>query len=180
MPMVWAAAPMNAWIAQDVVCLVMCAIATITDVRHYRIPNWLTLAGACCGIALNALLVPHGLLHALGSALLAGMIFGLFGAMRFVGMGDVKLMAAVGALLSWPLTMYALAYVGLAGGVVAVAFTIGRGQVRSVTRSLRALTIGRLHANSSEPALHRIPYAVAIFLGASVAVAARYIPALRL
>ncbi len=119
----------------DVVCVLMCATATVTDVRSYRIPNWLTLAGVVLGLVLNPTLhslklgpiagVKLGLLSSVTGSLLLLISFGVLGTINFVGFGDVKLMAAVGALLRWPVALWALAYVTLAGGVLADALQEG-------------------------------------------------------
>lgn len=173
----------------DALCLAACAIATVTDLRDYRIPNWLTFSALGAGLALNPLaqLVAHGAggasagaLSAVAGCLLLLLVFGLFGALRFVGMGDVKLMAAVGALVGWPLALAALIYVTLAGGLLALVYALGRGQLGAVLGNI--LRVGRraLRRSNEELPLHRIPYALAILLGSAWAVATRYWPGLRL
>ena len=181
---------MWAFILVDVLCILACAIATVTDLRAYRIPNWLTVSAILAGLAVNPLaqLAVHGLagakagaLSAAAGCLLMVLVFGLFGALRFVGMGDVKLMAGVGALIGWPLAMAALIYVTLAGGVLALAIAVGRGQLGAVLRNI--FRVGRRMVRRGAPddvALHRIPYALAILAGSSWAVATRYCAGLRL
>jgi prepilin peptidase CpaA len=176
-------------IIPDLICLLICCIATVTDLRFYRIPNWLTLGGIVCGLSANTLLFALqpgvsawvGALHSVVGMLLLLLCFGLLGAMRFVGMGDVKLMAAVGACLRWPDALWALAYVALAGGVLALIYAVGRGQLRAVlTNILRlgAKRIGRPATGADPVALHRIPYALAILIGSTWAAAIKYFPML--
>jgi len=176
----------------DVICVVVCLWATVTDLRSRRIPNALTLAGVLAGLVVNpvvgALLGPPagvwpGLLGAVGGGLLLLIAFGLLGLINFVGWGDVKLMVAVGALLRWPAALWALAYVALVGGVLGLAYALGRRRLGSVLRNI--FTIGRRAvkpaAEGAPPVeLHRIPYALAILIGATWAAAAKYLPALRL
>lgn len=145
------------------------------------------------GLAVNTLLLAlgHGLetglklglLSSLAGGLLLLLVFGLLGAIRFVGMGDVKLMAAVGALLRWPAALWALAYVALAGGVLALAYALWKGRLRRVLGNIfaigqRAVRPGK--AGGEEIQLHRIPYALAIFIGATWAAAIKYWPWLAL
>jgi len=178
----------------DLVCLAVCAVATVLDLRSRRIPNWLTVPSALGGLLLNLVVftvaggglregLRLGLLPALIGALFLLLGFGFLGLIRFVGMGDVKLMAAVGAFLRWPSAILAFAYVALAGGVIALAYAVLRGRLGPVLRNL--FTLGRgVVAPRRAPArkleLHRIPYALAILLGAAWVVVARYVPALSL
>lgn len=176
----------------DFICVVVCAIAVITDLRSRRIPNWLCLTGIVVGLLINTLL--FWLFHGPGPALSAGLVsslagglllmitFGLLGLINFVGMGDVKLMVAVGVLLRWPTALWALAYVALSGGVIALLYALFRGRLFAVLRNIVA--IGK-HAvqprkKSAKVELHRIPYALAIFIGATWAAAVKYLPALAL
>ncbi len=173
----------------DVVCLLVCGVAAVTDVRSYRIPNWLTLSGVIAGFVLNTTLV--GLQHGLKAALALGFVgslagclllllsFGLLGVINFVGFGDVKLMAAVGALLRWPVALWALAYVTLAGGVLALAYALARGQLGRVLCNMFRIS-KRLVGKREDVELHRIPYAAAILVGATWAALLKYFPILRL
>lgn len=183
-------------IVPDALCMLMCAGAVATDLKSYRIPNWLSLAGAVTGLALNAALagwylgsargVAIGLAGSLGGALLLLLVFGAFGALGFVGMGDVKLMAAVGALLGWPLALVALAYSTICGGLLAVGYALVRGEMREVLRNMRALagrTLGLARRSAPDRTasvrLHRIPYALAILLGVVWTILGRYVPGVR-
>ena len=74
------------------------AVATFTDMRSRRIPNWLVLPFLPAGIAVSVWL--HGW-QGLGQSLagfgLGAGIFGLLFCLGGMGMGDVKLCAAIGA-----------------------------------------------------------------------------------
>lgn len=144
----------------DALALSACAAAAVIDARRYRIPNWLTAGALAIGLGLNAALGGlDGLLWALAGGGIGLVAFGLLGGLGLLGMGDVKLMAAVGALIRWPLIGPALLYTALAGGVVAIAIALHRGP-RAADR--------------------RIPYGLAILAGCAWAVASRYEPALGL
>jgi prepilin peptidase CpaA len=167
-------------LVQDGLCLLICFIAAVSDIKSYRIPNWLTFGGILCGFAANTLLLENGWLVALAGGLLCAIVFGLLGAVNFVGMGDVKLMVAVGTILGVPLALYALVYVGLAGGMVALGYAIGRRELAAVFGNLGRMARSSVERSAPEASsrLHRIPYGVAIMLGSLVAVAARYYPPL--
>ena len=176
---------MNPTLIPDLVCVAICSIATVIDLRTQRIPNWLTGTGVMLGLFLNFLLFGiHGgfdagfeeglLMSGLGGLALL-IAFGLMGLAGFVGMGDVKLMAAVGALLRWPNALWALAYVTLCGGAVALGYALIRGELGQVLGNLLAL-VTRRSREEREIKMHHIPYGLAILLGAAWAVGRNYFP----
>ena len=74
--------------------------ATVTDLRARRIPNFLTFPAAGVGVALHSMQEGWwGLALALVGAVTAPGVLMLLRAFRRLGMGDVKLAMAVGALL---------------------------------------------------------------------------------
>ncbi len=179
-------------VVPDLLCLLVCLTATVTDLRSRQIPNWLTFPAIGVGLLVNTVIptliygfgvgLQIGLLSSVVGAMLLLICFGLLGAIRFVGMGDVKLMVAVGALLRWPAALWALAYVALAGGVIALVYALARGRLGRVLRNIgavsrRAVVRGR---GQDSIELHRIPYALAILIGAAWAAAVKYWPWLSL
>lgn len=140
--------------------------ALICDLCQRRIPNFLGLAGFIAGLAL------HGWLdgwHGAGVALLSGLtlllaMFGLF-ALGWLGAGDVKLLAAAGALggnLNTALNI--VLATGVVGGVLGLIMLL-RHRTRSLSaeRSVDAISLGA----------PSVPYAVAIAIGTLLAIAWR-------
>lgn len=74
--------------------------ASVTDIRNHRVPNWLTFSGMVVGLASYFLTGGFGGLLFSAEGLILGFAllipFYMAGGM---GAGDVKLLAAVGALL---------------------------------------------------------------------------------
>ncbi|HEY9840978.1 MAG TPA: A24 family peptidase [Candidatus Obscuribacterales bacterium] len=152
-------------------------IATVTDLWRQKIYNWLTLPAILLGLGLNLLQTGlPGLLDSFLGLLLAGgiyLVLGLIGAMRG---GDVKLAAAVGALMGWRLSVTALYYGAILGGIFALFWSLYHGTLWStlkrVWRVLYALAApgmrpdAELKASETKP----MPYGVAISWGAIVAV----------
>lgn len=123
-------------------------IAGYYDIRWRRIPNWLTLASSLIGFALNAFLsnTPwEGLRNALFGFLLATLInFPLY-VLRARGAGDVKLLAAVGALVGWKDWIAIFVISGLLGGVLAIALMLGTGRFRKTLRNTGYIVSDLVH-----------------------------------
>src|SRR5271166_2051882 len=105
--------------------VIVLAVATFTDLRSRRIPNWLVfpfmLAGVCMSFAPPSW---HGIgfvqsLEGLGLGIL---LFGILAWMGGMGMGDVKLCAAIGAWIGPMQLLMALVVTGIVGGFMAVGW----------------------------------------------------------
>ena len=104
--------------------------AALIDIRSRRIPNWLTLSGIVAGIAANVIIDPGNWSSPLlGAALGFAVYFPLY-LVRGMGAGDVKLMAAVGAIAGARFWFHIFVVTGVLGGICAILFVIGRKQFR--------------------------------------------------
>ena len=117
----------------EVVLLIVLLAAAVFDVRYRRIPNWLTVGGVLMGIAMNTVIGPP--LAGVGFALAGlGVAFGIYVllyALRAMGAGDVKLMAAVGALVGWERWFGIFFITALIGGVMAFILLVARGRLKT-------------------------------------------------
>ena len=70
----------------------------------------------------------------------------------------------------------------LAGGVIALVYALGRGRLGRVLRNIGAVGRRAIQRTDSQDPLefHRIPYALAILIGATWAAAVKYWPWLSL
>jgi len=143
--------------------------AAVIDLRTRRIPNILTATLAAIGIGLAA--AGFGRVG-LGAALL-GCLLGLafmmpghiFGA---TGAGDVKLLAAAGALLGPKDTIYAFLYTAIVGGALALAVAVARRRLGQTLESTSRLVSGSEQARTeieSTSSDNRFAYAPAIAIG---------------
>jgi len=153
------------------------AAATAIDLRSRRIPNDLTAAMAGLGIGLAA----TGTSGISVPASFGGFFLGLllmmpgygFGA---TGAGDVKLMAAVGAIVGPSLVLTAFLFTSVAGGVLALIVAIRRQQLAAtLAHTGRLVTApgaapGRMKAAASA---RRFAYGPAIAIGSVIAVLIR-------
>lgn len=156
------------------VALLLAVAAAIIDVQHHRIPNWLTYPGIILGLAMRGILFGwKGLVSAVAGCLLAGVIMFLFYVVRAMGAGDVKIMAALGALVGPHYVITVLLATAIFGGLLGIAYAIYRGRIGSTLRNVGSVL--RFHAwaglqahpdlNLDNPATLRMPYGLAIALG---------------
>jgi prepilin peptidase CpaA len=114
------------------VALLGCA-ATVEDLRTRTIPNWLTGFGVAAGIACGWRAGGwRGALLAMGGTAAGFLIFTLFHCLGGLGGGDVKLMAAFGAMLGPRDILAAAAFAAIAGAVLACAATLWRRGAESI------------------------------------------------
>ena len=114
------------------VLLVVLLTAATFDILYRRIPNWLTVSGVVLGIAMNTLIgTPEaGIGFSLAGLAVAFGIYAALYALRAMGAGDVKLMAAVGALIGWERWFGVFFVTALIGGVMAMILVISRGRLQ--------------------------------------------------
>ena len=110
---------------------VLVLTAAIYDFITRRIPNWLTASGVLVGLGFNLLLYgAMGLRSAgLGLAIAFGVYF-VFYLLRAMGAGDVKLMAALGALVGPAYWFSLFVLSSLLGAVFALILLLSKGQLR--------------------------------------------------
>jgi prepilin peptidase CpaA len=118
-------------IAIEIALAALVIVAAVFDLRFRRIPNWLVLTGICVGFALNGFLFGlHGLGRAgLGFAVAAAIYVPLF-ALRAMGAGDVKLMAAAGSMTGASNWFAVFLITAIAGGIIALGVLFFRGGLR--------------------------------------------------
>lgn len=154
--------------------VVVLAVATITDLRSRRIPNWLVLPFLAAGPVVAAWLHGwQGLGRSFEGFALGALIFGVLFAMGGMGMGDVKLFAAIGAWVGPSQLMLALVVTGLTGGLMVLLWALAGGFMGDLLKGTGDLAFGwkqrgmTLPADMvlSNPRARKMPYAPAIAIG---------------
>jgi prepilin peptidase CpaA len=105
--------------------------AGIYDIRWRRVPNWLTLPAILVGVSLNWFLygTPGLWLSLKGMGLALLVYFPLF-AIRAMGAGDAKLMAAVGSVAGPANWLGVFVITALLGGIFAIILLVSTGRIR--------------------------------------------------
>ena len=115
----------------NAVLVLVVLVAAIFDLRWRRVPNWLTASGVLLGLALNTILLRSegwwSSLEGLGLALLVYLPLYL---LRAMGGGDVKLMAAVGAIAGPGNWLRIFFFTLLFGAVAAIVLILVKRRVR--------------------------------------------------
>src|SRR5580658_657696 len=117
--------------ALAVLLLALVIGAAAYDVPYRRVPNWITATGVLLGLAMNTFLYgwPGLQMSLAGLAVGFGAYFILY-SMRAMGAGDVKLMAAIGAMVGWQDWFGIFIATAIIGGFASMALLAMRGRVK--------------------------------------------------
>jgi prepilin peptidase CpaA len=157
--------------------VVVLVVATFTDLRSRRIPNWLVLPFMIAGIAVSACLHGwRGVGQSFGGLAVGAFLFGVLCFLGGMGMGDVKLCAAIGAWIGPAQMLTALVMTGIAGGIMAICWAAADGFLGDLFHGTGDLIFGmkerglRPHPELvlDNPLTRKMPYAPAIAVGTLV------------
>lgn len=159
----------------DIALTGLVCTAAWLDFTTHRIPNWLTVTGLAAGLALRAPLGSATLVSGLEGLGVAIAISLVLYALRAVGGGDVKLLAAVGAFIGFPAVTGALALMAVLGGAFALVSMVRRGllpllifNTLDLVKSWRSLGRAGQFRTLESPGALTIPYAVPIAVGTMI------------
>lgn len=151
-------------------------IAAVTDYKHGKIYNWLTLPAIVVGLvfwlAAGLLGSDKGITSSL-FALACGLIpFGALALRGWLGGGDAKLMAAAGAIsASWECVLGAAFYGMLVAMAMAIVIMIHHGIIKqTLSRIFGAIlsTAARVKTDL-ENEKHTVPFGAAVAVGGLIA-----------
>lgn len=152
------------------------AVSTFTDLRSRRIPNWLVLPFWLAGLVVSFLPKSWhtiGIVQSLEGMGLGLLLFGVLAFMGGMGMGDVKLCAAIGAWVGPKQLFVALVLTGIVGGIMAVIWAIAGGFLGELFTGTSDLLFRRGKREEgaenqhtlANPLARKMPYAPAIAIG---------------
>jgi leader peptidase (prepilin peptidase)/N-methyltransferase len=121
----------------------------VTDLQHQILPNAITLPGIAVGFACSLFLPPGWRDSLIGIAIGGGVLYAIAeGYYRIrghegLGMGDVKLLAMIGAFLGWKLVLLTLVLASFSGSVIGLAvIASSRGDMKHALPFGTFLAIG--------------------------------------
>jgi prepilin peptidase CpaA len=155
----------------SVFSLILMSITSYTDLKKREISNYAVLAGIVFGLVYWTVL---NQLPGLGYSVLGGItgftIFFLLALLGNIGFGDVKLVAAMGFLLSWPLVLTAIFHVVISGFFLALIWVGISGNLLRTFKNLWILVYTWLRPGKKRVSLDKLetsslPYGLAIAAG---------------
>jgi leader peptidase (prepilin peptidase)/N-methyltransferase len=109
----------------------------VTDLQHKILPNVITYSGIIVGFACSFFLPPGWVSSLIGLIVGAGFLWGIAEAyirirgQEGLGMGDVKLLAMIGAFLGWKLVLLTLVFASFSGSLAGgLLIATGRGTMK--------------------------------------------------
>jgi leader peptidase (prepilin peptidase) / N-methyltransferase len=135
--------------------LFACAMIVLffIDLRHYILPDAITLPGIVIGFVLSVFLPPGWLESLIGLVGGAGVLLAVYEAyfrlrgVEGLGMGDVKMLAMIGAFLGWKLMLVTLVLASFTGSFVGLGLiAAGRGSMKLALPFGTFLAVGALVA----------------------------------
>jgi leader peptidase (prepilin peptidase)/N-methyltransferase len=104
----------------------------VIDLQHRILPNSITLPGIVVGVVASVFLPPGWVSSLAGVLAGGGVLYAIAEAyyrvrgVEGLGMGDVKMLAMIGAFLGWKLMLVTLVLASFAGSIVGVAMLSSR------------------------------------------------------
>ena len=125
----------------------------VIDLQHRILPNVITVTGVPIGFALS-LFLPPGWKESLIGLLVGGGVLYVIGEAYYrlrgidgLGMGDVKMLAMIGAFLGWQLTLVTLVFASFTGALAgALVLATGRGGMKAALPFGTFLAVGAVVA----------------------------------
>lgn len=171
------------------ILFILIGLSIYFDISQKRIPNFITFPVIIWGLLIYSILEGfQGFKFSFLGFLLGLFIFMIPFILRGMGGGDVKMMAAIGALMGWRFILYTAIYTGLVGGIMVVLYLIYKGEflwtfkkilgiilkpilfilnMRFKSKRLRNVSAYFLDSKEQKQKYY-IPYGVAIGLGAVI------------
>lgn len=162
----------------DFAILSVSGLSAFFDCKFRRIPNWLILFGAACGVTLNALQSAGLLVQSLLGFIVGVAVLLVPFAMGWIGAGDVKFFGVAGSLLGVSWLPRVFFYSAIAAGVIAVVYlAVGGGRFTLFKQTVADLKIAVLSMGQvlPEPVQKRskeqgsVPWGVAFAVGMIIA-----------
>lgn len=119
----------------SLILIILILTASFFDVKEKRIPNFLTFPVMIIGLVLNIIMNGlNGVVFSFFGFIMGLIVFFIPFTLGFMGGGDVKLMASIGALKGFKFTMLSTLFSAIAGIIVVFAYLIYKKKLFSYFR----------------------------------------------
>lgn len=159
---------------QSVLALLLTLACSYTDWQKGMVYNTLTYPAAIAGIVLSFVISPPDPFWSLAGFTVALACYGLLWYVGGMGAGDVKLLAAVGALKGLPFVLYSSIYILFVAAMAGIVVLALRGRLKKTLKWIALVFASLFVPGMSLPKLEgektHMPFAPFIFLGVTFAV----------
>jgi len=145
--------PVGPLLASRLVLLTMLVALFGIDLEHQILPNVITLPGIVIGLMFSLVGPPGWQDAVIGAAVGAGVLYGIAAAYYAVrreeglGMGDVKMLAMIGAFLGWKAVLVTLVLSSFSGAAIGMALIAAqRGNMKLALPFGTFLAVGAMAA----------------------------------
>lgn len=159
---------------QSIIVVLLTLACAVTDFRRGRIYNKLTYPAILVGLGASLLFSPPT--PEMSAAGFVGALAGysLLRRLGGIGAGDVKLMAAIGALKGLPFVFYASFYIFCVGSLAGLMVLAWQGRLLPVVKWVAGTLVSTVVPGMSPPELKggmtTMPFGPAIFAGTTFCV----------
>jgi prepilin peptidase CpaA len=154
---------------QNVIVMLLMVICVYTDLRHEKIYNKLTYPAVLLGLGLSFFQPHPDPYQSVAGLAVALCFYGLLRKFSGIGAGDVKLMAAIGALKGFSFIVFSSLYIFGFGALVGMALLAWRGRLipaaRWVLLTVASVVVPGMQRPAREGETISMPFAPAICLG---------------
>ncbi|ADG83272.1 peptidase A24A prepilin type IV [Thermincola ferriacetica] len=113
------------FIGKSLILIIILGLALYYDIREQKIKNFITLPAAVLGLATNLMEGGlTGLLFSIKGWLVPVAVLMVLYRINVMGAGDIKLFAAIGAVMGLPFTAYSFVFSVYTGGVIALVILL--------------------------------------------------------
>lgn len=131
--------------------IIFIAIAFVIDVRHSKLPNKLTMCGTIFGLLFHTWTQGwNGLLFSLIGACTGSLVLLVLYLLGALGAGDVKLFAAIGAMMGVVFVLQTLIYAILCAGLIGLFLLLIQKKMRATGHKLTVWLISIIAHNKIE------------------------------
>ena len=171
----------------EVSLILLCMVTAVTDIRSRRIPNWAVVAGLTVGLLANCYLFGWAGMRSASLGFLCAIALYLpLYLLQGRGAGDLKLMAAIGAISGFPNWIFIFIITSILGGVIVIGYLLFKGGLwRALKNSvfivkelllLRSPSLSRPELSIANARSLTIPHAVVAAIGTFVFLGLTHLP----
>jgi len=154
---------------QNLLVAAICLICACTDLKSGKIYNRVTYSGAAAGIALSLLAGLSGVMDSFIGLLGGFILYATLYKFKGVAAGDVKLMAAIGALKGFPFVIYSSFYILCFACLFGLCVLAWQGRLIPAIKWIGGSVVSFLIPGFQRPVLESgmttMAFAPSIFLG---------------